>query len=72
MINFIIIIILLTILFLGTLLYFLHVRVEKVSENQAIMLQWFESIKQNEERIISDFNKLRNEYKTFEKEVRTK
>lgn len=52
----------------GYLLYALHARVEKISENQAIMLPWFDTIRQNEEQIIKDFQKLYHEFKTFEKE----
>ena len=71
MIAFLIIQILLNAL-IGVLLYFLHERVENMSKNQAIMVEWFDTVKQNEEQLLTDFNKLRNECKAFEKDNRKK
>lgn len=56
---------------LAYLLYALHLRVEKLSENQAIMLGWFDTIQKNEETIIKDFSKLHHEFISLEKEVKT-
>lgn len=62
----------LAIVLIGYLLYALHERVEKISKNQAIMVQWCDTLRQNEEQLISDFKKLQYECQSIEKEVRSK
>lgn len=63
---------LLGIALMGYLLYALHERVEKISKNQAVMVQWCDTLRQNEEQLISDFKKLQYECQSIEKEVRSK
>ena len=62
----------LAITLVGYLLYALHERVEKISKNQAVMVQWCDTLRQNEEQLLSDFKKLQYECQSIEKEVRSK
>ena len=57
---------------LGYLFYLLHLRVEKISQNQAIMVQWFETLRENEEQLLTDLKKIRYEFQNLEKETRHK
>jgi hypothetical protein len=54
---------------IGYLLYALHERVEKISKNQAIMVQWCDTIRQNEEQLINDFKKVKYECQSIKKET---
>lgn len=54
----------------GYLLYALHQRVEKISQNQAVMVQWCDTLRQNEEQILNDFKRLQHEVLDAKKEVR--
>ena len=57
---------------LGYLLYALHQRVEKLSQNQAVMVGWCETLRENQETIMGDMNKLRNEIEIIKKDSRIK
>lgn len=49
---------------LGMVSYFcytLFVRVEKLSKNQAIMVEWCDTLRQNEEQLLKDMKQLRYE-----------
>ena len=65
-----ILIIILLVSLLGYLLYALHQRVEKISQNQAVMVQWCDTLRQNEEQILNDFKRLQHEVLDAKKEVR--
>ena len=67
MIAFFITILILSVGLIGTLLYLLHERVENMSKNQAVMVGWFDTIRQNEETLLEDFKKLQYELKEIEK-----
>lgn len=64
-----IIFLLLFISVLGWLVYTLHMKMQKVEQNQAIMLGWFDTIKKNEETLQGDIKKLFNEYRSIEEEI---
>jgi hypothetical protein len=53
---------------LGILFYFLHQRVEKISKNQAIMVQWCDTLRENEEHLLSDYKRLMHEIQDFKKD----
>jgi hypothetical protein len=61
----------LLVLIVGYILYALHIRVEKISTNQAIMVQWCDTLRQNEETLLHDFKQLKNEFQTI-KEIKSK
>ena len=69
---FFIIILLLAVSLLGYLLYTLHMRVEKLSANQALMVGWCDTLRENEEVLLKDFKNLQHEYQAFQKETRSK
>ena len=54
------------------LIWALHEKVEKLNKNQAIMLEWFESIKKNEETLQDTLKKLYREFHASEKEISQK
>lgn len=54
----------------GYLLYALHSRVEKISRNQAIMVEWCNTLRENEEQLLKDFTKLQHEILNASKENR--
>jgi hypothetical protein len=56
----------------ATLFSFLHKRVEKLSQNQALIVTWCETLRENEESLLKDFRRVVNEYKELEKEVKRK
>lgn len=65
------------ILFIGNiglfyLVWALHEKLEKLNKNQAIMLEWFESIKKNEETLQDTLKKLYREFHASEKEIHQK
>jgi hypothetical protein len=72
MIGFLIFILFVAVGTLGYLLYALHQRVEKISQNQAIMVGWCETLRENQETLMSDMKKIRNEIQSLEKETRSK
>jgi len=72
MIIFFIVILLLVVSLMGYLLYTLHIRVEKISKNQAIMVEWCETLRENEEQLLKDFKNLQHEYQAFQKEIQSK
>jgi len=72
MTAFFIIILIISVGLIGTLLYLLHERVEKMSKNQAVMVGWFDTIRQNEETLLGDFKKLQYELKELEKTTNRK
>ena len=53
---------------LGVLFYFLHKRVEKLSQNQAVMVQWCDTLRENEEHLLSDYKRLMHEIQDFKKD----
>lgn len=61
------IILLLISIILGILFYLLHQRVEKMSQNQAIMLTWFETLRENEEHLLNDYKRLMHETQDLKK-----
>lgn len=65
-----ILILFLVIALVGYLLYALHERVEKLSKNQAVMVKWCETLRQNEEQLLTDFKKLQYEVQDAQKEIR--
>jgi glycogen synthase len=54
---------------LGWLVYTLHSKIQKIEKNQAIMLEWFDSISKNEETLQDDIKKLFYEFKAIGKEI---
>ena len=54
---------------LGWLVYTLHVKLQKVEESQAIMLELFDTISKNEETLQGDIKKLFYEFKILGKEL---
>jgi predicted Holliday junction resolvase-like endonuclease len=54
---------------LGWLVYTLHAKLQKMEKNQAIMLEWFDSISKNEETLQDDIKKLFYEFKAIGKEI---
>lgn len=53
---------------LGLLFYFLNKRLEKLGERTMAMVQWCDTLRENEETIMNDFKRLRHEFQTFQKE----
>ena len=53
----------------GWLVYTLHAKLQKMEKNQAIMLDWFDSVSKNEETLQEDIKKLFYEFKTLGKEI---
>ena len=47
-------------------------RVEKLSANQALMVGWCDTLRENEEVLLKDFKNLQHEYQAFQKETRSK
>ena len=70
--TFLVIILFLLVGLIGTLLYLLHERVEKMSKNQAVMVGWFDTIRQNEEQLLKDLTKLQYDLQKLEKETNRK
>ena len=72
MIGFLIFILFVVVGAFGYMLYAIHQKVEKLSANQAVMVGWCETLRENQETIMSDMKKIRNEIETVKKESRSK
>ncbi len=72
MIYVLILIAFLAITLVGYLLYALHERVEKMSSNQAVMVTWCDTLRQNQETLLNDLKKIQYECQALQKETRSK
>ena len=62
MIAFVIIVLFLELILLGWVVYALSIKIQKIEENQAIMIGWFDTVKKNEETLQNALKKLFNEF----------
>jgi len=58
------------ILILFYIIYAFHQKVEKLSSNQAIMLQWFEVLRENDEQLLNDLKRINYELQNVKKTKR--
>ena len=58
------------ILILFYIIYAFHQKVEKLSSNQAIMLQWFEVLRENDEQLLNDLKRINYELQKVKKTKR--
>ena len=72
MIAFLFILLSVCCIILAVLFYYLHQRVEKMSKNQAIMVKWFDVLRDNQEILLKDIKKVIHEFQAFQKETRSK
>lgn len=52
----------------GWLLYLLHERVEKLAKRIAVIVEWCDTLRENEETIMNDVKRLHHEFQTFQKD----
>ena len=63
-----IILLFLSVIAMGVFFYFLHKRVEKLSTRVIMIMQWCDTLRENEETIMNDIKRLYHEFQTFQKD----
>lgn len=59
-------------LLLGVLFFYLNKRVEKLASKVSIIVQWCDTLRENEETIMGDVKRLRHEFQILQKDSETR